>query len=77
MVSITVSLKGKPTINCDFPAKHPNNVTVREIKAAVQAKFPKVSPDRSDSVTYPDNDRWSLIDKDSPTLSKARQSLSL
>ena len=43
MVSVTVSLKGKPTINCDFPAKHPNNVTVREIKAAVQAKFPKVS----------------------------------
>lgn len=44
MVSITVSLKGKPTINCDFAAKSPNNVTVNEIKAAVQAKFPKVSP---------------------------------
>lgn len=41
---MTVSLKGKPAINCDFPAKHPNNVTVRDLKAAVQAKFPKVSP---------------------------------
>jgi hypothetical protein len=44
MVSITVSLKGKPTINCDFAAKSPNNVTVKDIKAAIQAKFPKVSP---------------------------------
>jgi very-long-chain enoyl-CoA reductase len=44
MVSVTVSLKGKPTINCDFPSKSPNNVTVRDIKAAVQAKFPKVGP---------------------------------
>jgi len=43
MVSITVSLKGKPTINCDFAAKSPNNVSVKEIKAAVQAKFPTVS----------------------------------
>lgn len=48
MVSVTVSLKGKATINCDFPAKHPNDVTVRDLKAAVQAKFPKVSPPPTD-----------------------------
>jgi very-long-chain enoyl-CoA reductase len=42
MVAITVSLKGKPTINCDFPSKTANNITIREVKAAVQAKFPKV-----------------------------------
>ena len=49
MVSVTISLKGKPTINCDFPSKHPQDVTVRDLKAAVQAKFPKVSP------PYPSN----------------------
>ena len=44
MVSFSISTKGKPTINVDFPSKHPNNVTVKELKIAVQAKFPKVCP---------------------------------
>lgn len=42
MVAITVSASGKPTINLDFANKHPRDVTVKELKAAIQAKFPKV-----------------------------------
>jgi len=57
MVSVTVSLKGKPTINCDFAAKSPNNVTVKEIKAAVQAKFPTASTPVS-LLNWTDEGRW-------------------
>lgn len=42
MVAITVSVSGKPTINLDFANKHPRDVTVKELKAAIHAKFPKV-----------------------------------
>lgn len=34
--------KGKPTINLDFSEKHPDKVTVAEVKSAITAKFPKV-----------------------------------
>jgi very-long-chain enoyl-CoA reductase len=43
MVKISVSTKGKPTINLDFSEKHPDKVTVAEVKSAITAKFPKVS----------------------------------
>lgn len=42
MVAITVSASGKPIINLDFANKHPRDVTIKELKAAIQAKFPKV-----------------------------------
>lgn len=42
MVSITVSLKGKAPIKLDFAGKQANDVTIKEVKTAVQAKFPKV-----------------------------------
>lgn len=42
MVAITVSVSGKPTINLDFANKHPRDVTIKELKAAIHAKFPKV-----------------------------------
>lgn len=42
MVAITVSTPGKPTINIDFAGKHPSNVTVRDLKSAIQVKIPKV-----------------------------------
>lgn len=42
MVAITVSVSGKPTIKLDFANKHPRDVTVKELKAAIHAKFPKV-----------------------------------
>jgi hypothetical protein len=42
MVSLSISIKGKPSITVDFPGKHPDKVTVKEVKAAVEAKFPKV-----------------------------------
>ncbi|WVQ95986.1 hypothetical protein IAU59_003086 [Kwoniella sp. CBS 9459] len=46
MVAITVSVPGKPTVNLDFAGKHPGNVTVKDVKIAVQAKFPKLVPNR-------------------------------
>lgn len=42
MVSITVSTPGKPTLSLDFPNKHPDQVLIKEVKAAIHAKFPKV-----------------------------------
>ncbi|WVN86919.1 uncharacterized protein L203_102093 [Cryptococcus depauperatus CBS 7841] len=42
MVAITISTPGKPTISLDFSAKHPNNVTVKDVKTAIQAKFPNL-----------------------------------
>jgi very-long-chain enoyl-CoA reductase len=42
MVSLSISIKGKPSITVDFPGKHPDKVTVKEVKAAVEAKFPQV-----------------------------------
>lgn len=44
MVSLIVSTPGKPTVNLDFPAKHPDGVTVGELKSAIATKFPKVRP---------------------------------
>ncbi|KAL7425050.1 Very-long-chain enoyl-CoA reductase [Cryptotrichosporon argae] len=46
MVQLTVSTSGKPTISLDFSGKHPKEVSVREVKAAVQAKFPKFESNR-------------------------------
>jgi len=43
MVSVTVTTKGKPTVNLDFSAKHPNSVTIAQVKSAINTKFPKVS----------------------------------
>ena len=42
MVSITVQTKGKPTITLDFADKHPDKVTIADVKTAVHTKFPKV-----------------------------------
>lgn len=33
---------GRPAVEIDFPSRHPNAVTVDELKGAVEAKFPKV-----------------------------------
>jgi very-long-chain enoyl-CoA reductase len=43
MVSLIISTKGKPKISVDFPDRHPEQVTVKELKTAVHAKFPLVS----------------------------------
>ena len=51
MVKITVQHRsskaggkaGKPPVTIDFPHRHPNKVTVLELKGALEAKFPKVS----------------------------------
>jgi very-long-chain enoyl-CoA reductase len=42
MVSVTVKYSSRPTVSVDFPAKHPNQVTVADLKKAIHAKFPKV-----------------------------------
>jgi very-long-chain enoyl-CoA reductase len=42
MVSLLIATKGKPTISVDFPNKHPDKVTIKDVKTAVHAKFPKV-----------------------------------
>ncbi|WWC92730.1 uncharacterized protein L201_007689 [Kwoniella dendrophila CBS 6074] len=52
MVAITVSIPGKPTVNLDFANKHPNDVTIKDIKIAIQAKFPKLLPNRQ-RITLP------------------------
>jgi hypothetical protein len=41
MTSIMVSLKGRPSLSLSFPSK-PEKVTIREVKAAITAKLPKV-----------------------------------
>lgn len=43
MVSLTISLKGKPKTSIDFADRDFEHVTIRELKAAVHAKFPKVN----------------------------------
>jgi very-long-chain enoyl-CoA reductase len=43
MVSVTVQTKGKPTITLDFADKHPDKVTIADVKTAVHTKFPKAS----------------------------------
>jgi very-long-chain enoyl-CoA reductase len=48
MVSLTVTTQGKPTINIDFAGKHPQGVTVKDLKSAIQAKIPKVSQNDRD-----------------------------
>lgn len=52
MVAITVSASGKPIINLDFANKHPRDVTIKELKAAIQAKFPKLVANRQ-RITVP------------------------
>jgi hypothetical protein len=42
MVTVTVRTTGKPVIQLDFPDKHPDQVTVGELKKGIQAKFPQV-----------------------------------
>lgn len=42
MVSVTVKYASRPTVSVDFPAKHPAQVTVGDLKKAIHAKFPKV-----------------------------------
>ncbi|RSH93376.1 3-oxo-5a-steroid 4- dehydrogenase [Saitozyma podzolica] len=46
MVSLSISIKGKPSITVDFPGKRPDKVTVKEVKAAVEAKFPQLVANR-------------------------------
>lgn len=45
MVSLTISTKGKPKVSVDFPDRHPEQVTVKQLHQAVHAKFPVVSSD--------------------------------
>lgn len=45
MVSVTVSLKGKSPVKLDFAGKQANDITIKQVKTAVQAKFPKVGRD--------------------------------
>lgn len=52
MVKVTVSTKGKPTVTLDFPAKHPKDVTIADVKDAVHAKFPQLVPNRQ-RITLP------------------------
>lgn len=42
MVSVTVSTPGNRKINLDLVSKHPKDVTVKDLKSAIQAKIPKV-----------------------------------
>lgn len=42
MVTVTIETKGKPSINLDFTGRHPDQVTVADVKAGVNTKFPKV-----------------------------------
>ncbi|KAK8849622.1 hypothetical protein IAR55_004957 [Kwoniella newhampshirensis] len=42
MVSVTVSTPGRPSVVLDFAQKHPNDVTIKDVKIAIQAKFPKL-----------------------------------
>lgn len=42
MVAVTVSLKGKAPLKLDFAGKAANDVSIKEVKTAVQAKVPKV-----------------------------------
>ncbi len=64
MVSVTIKTPGKPTISLDFPEKHPDKVTVLDLKRGIHAKFPKltlhrqrltlpVAPDAKDAVGRP------------------------
>jgi hypothetical protein len=39
----SLSRPSKPPVVIDFPHRHPNKVTVLELKGAIEAKFPKVS----------------------------------
>ncbi|KAI5448938.1 3-oxo-5a-steroid 4- dehydrogenase [Naganishia albida] len=52
MVSVTVKYSSRPTVSIDFPAKHPNQVTVADLKKAIHAKFPKLTPVRQ-RITIP------------------------
>ncbi|ORY34827.1 3-oxo-5-alpha-steroid 4-dehydrogenase-domain-containing protein [Naematelia encephala] len=52
MVAVTLSTSGKPSINLNFADKHPDQVTVKDLKLAVQAKFPKYVPNRQ-RITIP------------------------
>jgi very-long-chain enoyl-CoA reductase len=45
MVSLTISSKGKPKVSVDFPDRHPEQVTVKQLHQAVHAKFPVVRLD--------------------------------
>ena len=42
MVTVTVTTTGKPAIKLDFPSKHPDQITVAQLKEGIHAKFPKV-----------------------------------
>ncbi|KAI9639003.1 uncharacterized protein MKK02DRAFT_42036 [Dioszegia hungarica] len=46
MVSLTISTKGKPKVSVDFPDRHPEQVTVKQLHQAVHAKFPVLVPNR-------------------------------
>lgn len=46
MVSVTVSLKGKPKQKLDFPGSKLEDVTINGVKKAIQAKFPSLVPNR-------------------------------
>ncbi|TYJ54685.1 hypothetical protein B9479_004624 [Cryptococcus floricola] len=52
MVALTIASPGKPTIGLDFTAAHPKDVTVKQLKIAVQAKFPKLVSNRQ-RITLP------------------------
>ena len=55
MVAITVITKGKPTLNLDFAGKHPDKVTIADLKSAITAKFPKVSQLQLSASHFPPN----------------------
>nr|XP_018260378.1 enoyl reductase [Kwoniella dejecticola CBS 10117]OBR82536.1 enoyl reductase [Kwoniella dejecticola CBS 10117] len=55
MVAITVSVPGKPTVNLDFAGKPPGQVTIKDVKIAIQAKFPQLVPNRQ-RITFPSVD---------------------
>jgi hypothetical protein len=69
MVTINVKARGKPEIKLDFTQKHPNQVTIADVKSGVHTKFKKVTDpccppalDRADTTRS-----WSPIDSDSPS----------
>ncbi|KAJ9119942.1 hypothetical protein QFC24_005425 [Naganishia onofrii] len=52
MVTVTVKYSSRPTVSVEFPAKHPSQVTVGDLKKAIHAKFPKLTPVRQ-RITIP------------------------
>ncbi|WVQ66107.1 uncharacterized protein L199_004285 [Kwoniella botswanensis] len=71
MVAITVSVPGKPTVNLDFANKHPDQVTIKDVKIAIQAKFPKFVPNRQ-RLVFPSPSPTSTSDKPLPLTDESK-----